>query len=234
MPVWASFDFPTRKPIDCTYNFNGGLDTFTEKGLVMAERNEEVKKLVDEMLADEAHVQGVVDKLADSSRRDRQIAAAALHQVANSDATLLVPHISVLIDALNRPEAQTRWECLESLAVLVEYDSRGCSKAIPEAETALFDEDSGPVRLGAMKFLCKLGATTVARSEKVWPLIDEGIQCYHGDLEFNDMLAAIADFSLGKISPEVKVKLTERMSFDASNGKGSLQRRAQQIIDNVK
>ena len=138
-----------------------------------------------------------------------------------------------MIDALNRPEAQTRWECLEALTYLIDFDSRTCSKAIPEAEAALFDEESGPVRLAAMRFLCKLGSTTAARSEKVWPLIDEGIQCYHGDLEFNDMLAAINDFSTGKLSDDVKEKLTERMTFDATNGKGSLQRKAQQIINNM-
>ena len=199
----------------------------------MADRNEEIKELVDGMLANEGLVQKVVDKLSDAPRRERQIAAAALHQAAKADAAVLAPHISVMIDALNRPEAQTRWECLESLALLVDFDSRACSKAIPEAESALFDEESGPVRLAAMRFLCKLGSTTAARSEKVWPLIDEGIQCYHGDLEFNDMLTAITDFSAGKLSDEVKEALAARMSFDATNGKGSLQRRAQQIIDNL-
>ena len=200
----------------------------------MAERTEEIKQLVEGMLDDEAKVETVVNMLSDAPRRDRQIAAAALHQVAKTDAKLLAPHIPVMIDALNRPEAQTRWECLESLALLVDHDSRTGSKAIPEAEAALFDEESGPVRLAAMRFLCKLGSTTAARSEKVWPLIDEGIQCYHGDLEFNDMLTAITDFSNGKLSGDVKEALEARMSFDATNGKGSLQRRAQQIIDNLK
>ena len=200
----------------------------------MSDRNEEVRALVKEMLDDPGKIKDVVDKLDGAPRRERQIAAAALHQVAKTDGSLLVEYIPALIDALNRPEAQTRWECLEALALLIQYDSRTCSKAIPEAEAALFDEDSGPVRLAAMRFLCALGATTAARSDKVWPLIDEGIQCYHGDLEFNDMLSAIADFAGGKLSDNVKESLAARMSFDATNGKGSLQRRAQQIIDNIK
>ena len=199
----------------------------------MADRNEEIKILVDGMLDDDAQAKEAIEKLTEAPRRDRQIAAAAIHQVAKAEPGLLVPYIPAMIDALNRPEAQTRWECLESLALLVDHDSRTCSKAIPEAEVALFDEESGPVRLAAMRFLCKLGSTTAARSEKVWPLIDEGIQCYHGDLEFNDMLTAITDFSTGKLSDDVKAALKERMTFDATNGKGSLQRRAQQIIDNL-
>ena len=35
------------------------------------------------------------------------------------------------------------------------------------------DEENGFVRLAALRFLCKLGATTAMRSEKVWPLLDE-------------------------------------------------------------
>ena len=199
----------------------------------MADRNEETKKLAQEMLDDHSKIADAVARLTDSPRRERQVAAAALRQVACVEPSELVEHIPALVDALNRPEAQTRWECLEALTILVPYDSRACSKALPEAETALFDEENGMVRLAAMRFLCKFGSTTVARSEKTWPLIDEGIQCYHGDLEFNDMLIAIMDFSTGKLGDDVKAQLKERMSFDAANAKGSLQRRAQQIIDNL-
>ena len=85
-----------------------------------------------------------------------------------------------------------------------------------------------------MRFLCKLGATTANRSEKVWPLIDEGIQCYHGDLEFNDMLVALLDFSKGKLAASVKKEFADRMSFDAENSKGTLKKRAQTIIENLK
>ena len=199
----------------------------------VADRNEEINQLAQSMIDDPSKIEEVVSTLSEAKRRDRQVAAAALHQVAKADTPALVPHASALIDALNRPEAQTRWECLEMLTLIIPLDSRTCSKAIPEAETSLFDEESGPVRLAAMCFLCKLGATTAARSEKVWPLIDEGIQCYHGDLEFNDMLNAIIEFSEGKLSDDVKAALKERMSFDAENGKGTLKRKAQQIIANL-
>ena len=199
----------------------------------MSDRNEEVKKLAQEAMQDEKKLAELGETLSVGSRRDRQQAASALSLVAKSEPTLLVPFIDNLIDALNRPEAQTRWECLEALAILVDYDARSCNKAIPEAETSLFDEESGPVRLAAMRFLCKLGATTENRSEKVWPLVDEGIQCYHGDLEFGDMLLALVEFSNGKLSDRVKQEFSARMAFDAANGKGTLKRRAQQIIDNL-
>lgn len=199
----------------------------------MSERNEEVKKLAENAAGNDKKIAELGETLSVGSRRERQMAASALALLAKSEPESLVPLIDKLIDALNRPEAQTRWECLETLAVLVDHDARNCNKAIPEAEASLFDEESGPVRLAAMRFLCKLGSTTENRSEKVWPLIDEGIQCYHGDLEFNDMLIALVEFSNGKLSADVKKSFAERMAFDASNGKGTLQRRAQQIVENL-
>lgn len=200
----------------------------------MSARNDDVKAMADAAIADDKKLDEIIETLSVGARRDRQIAASAVHAIAKEDPNKLMPHIDVLIDALNRPEGQTRWETLEALTLLVDVDARACSKAMQEAETALFDEDNGMVRLAAMRYLCKIGATTANRSEKVWPLIDEGIQCYHGDLEFNDMLIAIVDFSNGKLAPSVKEELAERMAFDSTNGKGTLKKRALQIIENLK
>lgn len=191
------------------------------------------KELAEKALNDKDALHELIENLAGASRRMRQFSAAALGLIAKEKPELLIDFTSSYVDALNRPEAQTRWECLDILTACVDIDSRSVEKAIPGAETALFDEDSGPVRLAAMRFLCKLASTTPTRSEKMWPLIDEGIQCYHGDLEFSDMLAAVTEFSLGKIAPSVKKALAERMQFDAENGKGSLKRKAQLIVDNV-
>ena len=199
----------------------------------MAAKAQDAKEQAEALSKDEKALSELVEVLAAGSRRERQQAAAVIAQVSRAHAEALVPHASALVDALNRPEAQTRWEVLDALTELVPHESRTCDKGIAGAETALFDEDSGPVRLAAMRFLCRLGATTENRSEKVWPLIDEGIQCYHGDLEFQDMLLAVIDFSAGKLSPEVKRELGERMSFDASNGKGALKKRASVIVENV-
>lgn len=199
----------------------------------MSETVTQVKQLADEALNDEGKLSELVELLSTGSRRERQAAASSIHDIAKVRPTALGGHIAACIDALGRPEAQTRWEVLETLALLVEVDARTCGKAIPEAEIALFDEDSGPVRLAAVRYLCKIGATTPTRSEKVWPLLDEAIQCYHGDLEYNDMLTALTDFSKGKLSDAVKAGFAERMAFDASNGKGGLQRRSKIIVDNL-
>ena len=197
-----------------------------------AETPEDVQRSV-EAVANPEVLKGLIEALSDGSRRGRQQAAKVIAGVAAVNAELLVPYASDLVDALERPEAQTRWECLDALTQMVPLDAKACEKAVLGAEAALFDEDSGPLRLAAMRFLSKLGATTEARSTKVWSLIDEGIQCCHGDLEFQDMLLAVIDFSAGKLDPSVKEALAERMRFDATNGKGMLKRRASQILENV-
>lgn len=198
----------------------------------MKTQTPEEKKQVEEAIANPAALNELIEALSGGSRRGRQQAAKVIAAVAAANSEILVPHAAALVDALERPEAQTRWECLDTLAQLVPLDGRTCEKAVPGAETALFDEDSGPLRLAAMRFLCRLGATTEKRSEKVWPLIDEGIQCWHGDLEFQDMLIAIIDFSQGKLASEVKAALADRMRFDATNGRGMLKKRAIQIVEN--
>lgn len=175
----------------------------------------------------------LVENLSEGSRRARQVSATRLAQIAKEQPESLVDYCDDFIDALNRPEAQTRWECLDILTCLLSLDSCSCEKAVSGAEAALFDEESGALRLAAMRFLCALGSTSEDRSTKVWPLIDEAIQCYHGDLEFPDMLNAVIEFSEGNLDESVRAALTERMSFDAKSGKGSLKRRAQQILDNT-
>lgn len=199
----------------------------------MSKRAEEVKKAADEAVADKKLLKQHVENLESTSRRERQNSAAVLAEVARMDVDLVVPYGNELVEALERPEAQTRWESLDALTEVCAKDSRVCDKALTGAENALYDEDSGPLRLAAMKFLCTLGATTENRSEKVWPLVDEGIQCYHGDVEFNEMLLALIDFSAGKLAPSVKKELAARMKFDAENGKGTLGKRATQIQKNL-
>lgn len=200
----------------------------------MSTRADDVKQEATSVAKNKKKLESCVKTLSDESRRNRQKAASVIAEISKTDPKALEPYIADIVSSLDNPEAQTRWEVLDALTNLVEIDSRGCEKALLEAETALYDEDSGPLRLAAMRFLCKLGATTENRSEKAWPLIDEGIQCYHGDLEFQDMLVAVVDFSEGKLSPTVSKELSDRMKFDAENAKGTLKKRAVQIRDNLK
>ena len=198
----------------------------------MVENVKEQRMKIAELVEADSHVLGeMILSLEGASRRTRQNAAAVFSIVASRNPELLVEYVDSFVDALNRPESQTRWECLDVLTALIPLDSRACEKAIPGAESALFDEGSGPLHLAAMRFLCAIGATTQARSLKTWPLIDEAIQCYHGDFEYQDMLLAVTSFTEGKLDPSVKEALKDRMSFDASSGKGALKKRSQQIVD---
>ncbi len=199
----------------------------------MSEKSDEIKAQAQLCVKDKSLLKEVADKLGGSSRRERQKAASVFDEISKVDAEALSPYIGNMVDALDETEIQTRWECLEALARMVNIDSRACDRGIKGAEIALFDEGNDLLHLSAMRFLCALGATTEKRSEKVWPLIDEGMQCCHGDASYQDMLVAIIAFSNGKLSQKVKEELAARVSFDANNGRGALGVRSRQILDNV-
>jgi len=181
-------------------------------------------------LKDAKLLASVVDALAGEDRRSRQVAASVVNCVALEKPSLLKPFAPQLADALHRPESQTRWEVLGAFECLVPVDARLIDKALPAAETALHDEESGVVRLAAFRLLCTYGATTARRSERVWPLIDEAIRCYHGDAEFPAMLVAVLALVQGAATDEVRIAAADRMEFDADFAKGLLKRRAMSIV----
>lgn len=181
---------------------------------------------------DETCIAQAASLLSSSSRLERQNAASYLLNVAYQDPFLLKPYKSQIVLALNSPEPRTRRECFDILTQFVSVDSRGCDKAIDYAEYSLFDEVSGQARLSTMRFLCRIGCTTKLRSQKTWPLIDEAIQCFHGDLEFPEMMLALLDFSCGNLSDDVKEGLKNRMKFDAAHSP-SIGKYARRIIENV-
>lgn len=186
--------------------------------------------IADQALEDTVILETLIENLSGDMRRARQFSAAALSVASESRPEVLVPYIDQIVDALHRPEAQTRWECLEVLCRVVALDPAACDGALIGTEASLYDEESGPARLAAVRFLCAYGAVDSARATKVWPLLDEALQCYHGDPEFQDMLVSVITFANGNVAIEVKKALASRMKFDADNGKGPLRRRAQQIV----
>ena len=194
----------------------------------------EKAEYVNQALADADILAALVDSLRGESRRARQFSATIIAQIAREKPEVLVTDISSIVDALHRPEAQTRWEALDALYELVGLGTDECAKAIDGAEVSLYDEDSGPARLSAFRFLCALGSKDSKLAAKVWPNIDEGIQCYHGDPEFQDMLNELVLFAQATDNPKVCAELAERMSFDATNGKGPLKRKATIIVEACK
>ena len=181
-----------------------------------------------------AQMRILVEELAGSSRRRRQEVAHKIATVAHTDASMVTPFVGSLMDALERPEAQTRWEVLDALTALVDEHAEEVAPAFEAAETALFDEDSAPVRLACFIFLCRFGATSEERSDQVWPLLDEAIQCYHGDPEYRDMLVALLAFVQGAASAATKAALAERLKFDAENGASYVKSFSAQIIQACK
>ncbi len=176
----------------------------------------------------------LIEELAGPARRRRQDASHELGIIAKEHPEVLENSIDELIDALYRPEAQTRWEILLALSELAGSYATKVAGAFDGAEASLFDEGSATVRLAAFGFLASYGATSPARSDDAWPLLDEAIQCYHGDSEYRDMLGYLLIFVKGKISKESKAALVDRVTFDATSGRGYVQVCSTEIIEAAK
>lgn len=191
--------------------------------------NDEQHAAVDEK--DAAALAALIEALGGRDRKARQASAHTIVQIARVAPAAVAPFAAELAAAVERPEAQTRWESLDALTSLVAVDPQAASAGFDGAESCLFDEESGLVRLTAFRYFTALGAVSGQWARAVWPLVDEALQCYHGDPEFDDMLDATLVFAHAVSDEEVCGLIAERMSFDAKNGKGPLSHRARQIVD---
>ena len=198
----------------------------------MAEENQPTRRKLGEGLISETD--RLIDELSGPVRRMRQEAASTLATMAYEQSEKIEADVDnivdALIDALFRPEAQTRWEALGALCKLAETHPDLVEKAYEGAETSLFDENSSRVRIEAFRMLASLGATSPEKSDKVWPLLDEAIQCVHGDPGYRAMLDSLVDFAAGAASDEVKEALVSRLTFDAENGRGYIKTCSQSVI----
>lgn len=172
----------------------------------------------------------LVSALGGARRRSRQEAAHLIALLAHQNPQELLPFTEDLIEALYRPEAHTRWEVLDALGELVQLDADAVADGYDGAEASLFDESSATVRLAAFRFLCRLGASSPARSDAVWHILDEAIQCYHGNPEYRDMLIALLEYARGDLSDNAREALVARVGFDATNGQGFTKGYSAQII----
>jgi hypothetical protein len=184
----------------------------------------------DEKNMEESALAAMLDQLASSNRRQRQEAARLLAAIAETNPDNLLDYADDLVDALDRPEAQTRWEILDALTSMAAVDASRVAGAFDGAEASLFDDTSAAVRLSAFKFLARYGSASEEGSDQVWPLLDEAIQCYHGDPEYRDMLVALLDFSKGAISPATREALVARVAFDAESGTGYIKAYSSEIV----
>ena len=175
-------------------------------------------------------IESFIESLSNPSRRRRQEAAHEIAEIAQTTPEAFEGRVEDLIDALYRPEAQTRWEILAALASLSESYGNEVIKAFEGAEASLFDDTSSTVRLAAFLFLTRYGATSQKHSDQAWPLLNEAIQCYHGDAEYYDMLVGTLNFAKGAVSKETKAALKERFAFDAENATGYIQKFSAEIV----
>ena len=192
---------------------------------------EDRSQVASQAIEDPEILNALVENLSSDQRRVRQFSAAAIKEVASKEPSILLACVPAIADGLHRPEAQTRWECLEALAYVAHLDPPNLEEVIEGAETSLFDEESGIAHLAAVRFLCAYGAQSAKRAAQVWPLIDEGVQVYHGDPEFFDMLEAVKSFTSGSVGKTIKEKVSARMAFDANNHTGDIGKQASLIVE---
>ncbi len=179
---------------------------------------------------DDTQVSGLIEELSGASRRRRQEVAHQLAIAAKAHPQIMLGHVDALVDALYRPEAQTRWEVLDALSAIADVNADAVADAYDGAEASLFDDGSATVRLAAFVFLCRFGASSPERSDQAWPLLDEAIQCYHGDAEYRDMLVALLGLARGAASDETKQALAARVKFDAESGSGYIKTFSAEIL----
>ncbi len=180
----------------------------------------------------DAVIASLIQTLSGRSRRDRQSSAHMLAQIAEHDADRLLPYVDELAEAIERPEAQTRWEILDVFAYLAPIDPAAAEKVAEGASEALYDEESAMLRYNAFRYFSKLAQTSPERARRIWPVLDEALQCFHGNPEFTGMLECSYELvDKGDIDASVCKAVAQRMSFDAQAGKSPLAAQASRIID---
>jgi hypothetical protein len=172
----------------------------------------------------------LVTRLSDDSKVTRAKTAKLVHDASCIDATRLEPHIDQLVGALEYHESQTRWETLGALEEIALVKPMWLDKAVVPATHCLHDEDSSVVRLAAFRVLAFYGASSKRRAEKVWPLLDEALRCYHGDSEYPGMLNALAVMVEGKAPDDVQEEAALLVEPDCSHPKAGIARGAKRVF----
>ena len=183
--------------------------------------------------AEAVRLKELVGELGGANRRRRQDAAHEIARLAKRDVDQLFDYAGDIIDGLDRPEAQTRWELLDVLSEMARVDPGCVEEAFGGAEASLFDEDSSIARLAAFRFLTSYGATSGKRSEQVWKILEEAIQCYHGDPEYRDMLGCLLEMAKGTISDRTAQVMRSRVDFDARHGRGYIKAFSTEIVEAI-
>ncbi|MFC2340457.1 MAG: hypothetical protein ACFNLW_11330 [Olsenella sp.] len=183
--------------------------------------------------AEAVRLKELVGELGGANRRRRQDAAHEIARLAKRDVDQLFDYAGDIIDGLDRPEAQTRWELLDALSEMARVDPGCVEEAFGGAEASLFDEDSSIARLAAFRFLTSYGATSGKRSDQVWKILEEAIQCYHGDPEYRDMLGCLLEMARGTISDQTAQVMRSRVDFDARHGRGYIKAFSAEIVEAI-
>ena len=191
-------------------------DTAVEETVLAAKENADLRK-------------ELAQALGEKSRVAREYSAQVLAAIARDDVSLVADYADEIIDALNRPESLTRYSMIEVIGELAQTQPKLVTTAYEMLQECLYDEDSGTVRLYAFRVLARYGATTPARSIKVWPDLSMALRCFHGDSEFMAMMSELIGMLGGRSDQSVKEAAVELFAFDAEHARGDLRKKAEAI-----
>jgi hypothetical protein len=172
----------------------------------------------------------LVTRLFSDSKPERAQAAKTVHEASVASPAALEPHVDAMVEALEHPEPQTRWELLGALEEVARSSPKLLDKAVVPATACLHDAGSSVVRVAAFRMLAQYGGSSKKRAEQVWPLLDEALRCYHGDSEYPGMLAGLVLLVDGRAPDEVKKEAAALVEPDASHPRAAISRRARQVF----
>ncbi len=163
-------------------------------------------------------VDRLIDELAGPVRRTRQEAASTLAEMAREHADRLEPDVERVTEALSTPctAPRRRRAGRRSMPCGGRHVPPGSWPRRPMRAPRPRCSTRTQSRALSTPSACSRawGASSPELSDKVWPLLDEAIQCFHGDL--GTAICSTACLSLpGRIDADAsKQALVERISFD--------------------
>lgn len=176
-------------------------------------------------------MQQAIEGLSDAQRRVRQSASQYVLRQVRMNSEVVSEFLPEIVDALYRPETQTRKNMLEVLTVFIknkilvqtEVDSstlKLLSEACDPAEEALFDELSPQVRLTAFRFFVQLCLLNDRMLEECWGVIRDALSCSYGESTYYDMLKALIPLCKRTLPAHVQEHIIDIVSYDAQGVRG--------------
>jgi hypothetical protein len=135
------------------------------------------KTLAAQVLAgDQPILVEAVGLLAYPDKNVRSGAAKIVEQVAETRPEWVAPYTRPLLDALEMPEAQTRWMAIHTLGLCASIEPAAAGLALPKAQEFILADSGVCLWDRTIVYLGYLGATSPGNLERVMPLLENALE----------------------------------------------------------